>query len=210
MKAQILLFPLLLTGCAHFGNSETEDAWDIQQVNCEMRTPHEMGELDDLAVDIARRVLLAQTPHAGKNPIFTEEVRVRPEGDAIHTYARLRYATSTRSPRKMFTAEVFASMIYTPEVRRVYDISYKDNRLFPRRLFNRKIDLLSKINEEFERRDEMIMPMPLIGNRMDLLLPRGEAWQKHNLSDDHAWHVYSADDHIGRRWADAEAEKPQR
>ena len=168
-------------------------------------TEHEL-----LALDIARRSVLAHYPKAGRNPIRTLQVKTRPEGDVIHTYARVAWSECEQAPRKSYESEVFATMIYTPDIRRLYDISYKDNRLKPWRMFNRRIDLLSKINEELERRDPLRMATPLVGNRHDLLVPRSREWIRHELRGDHAWHASSADDYISPSWLHLETPVPVR
>lgn len=168
-------------------------------------TEHEL-----LALDIARRSVLAHYPKAGKNPIRTLQVRVRPDGDVVHTYARVAWTDAAIGSGKSYESEVFASIVYTPDLRRLYDISYKDNRLKPWRMFNRRIDLLSKINEDLERRDPLRMATPLIGNRQDLLVPRKQEWIRHPLGGDHAWHASSADDYIDPRWQHLEMPVPVR
>jgi hypothetical protein len=165
-------------------------------------------ELEHLAVDIARRSVLAHYPHASRNPIRTMQVQVRPEGDVVHTYARLAWSKDHGEPDKFYESEVFASLVYTRGIRRIYDISYKDNRLIPWRICNRRIDLVSKLNEDYERRDPLRMPAALVGHRLDVLAPRSYWWRYHPLQGDHAWHAISADAHIKRSWRPYEPPAP--
>ena len=167
-----------------------------------------LGELEYLAVDIARRSILAHYPQAGHDPMRTLEARVRPEGDAVHTFAKVQWSFTDARGTRYHEAEVFASLIYTPDARRMFDISYKDNYLVPHRAFNRKVDLLSKFNEEFDRRDPLRMPAPLVGRRMDFLAPRRAGWVWNILSGDHAWHANVADDQIHPAWIPSEPPVP--
>ena len=158
------------------------------------------GELEAIAVDIARRSVLAHYPTAGRHPIRTLEIRTRPEGDVVHTFARLQFAVSYFSGKKFHESEVYATLIYTSEIRRVIDLGYKDNCLTAHRLFNRRVDLISKINEDYERRDPLQMPAPLVCRRLDLLPPRNAPWYWSLIGGDHAWHANAADSHIRHRW----------
>ncbi len=167
-----------------------------------------LGELEFLAVDIARRSVLAHYPKAGRHPIRTLEVKVRPEGDIIHTYAKLEWSKTICRKTFMYNAEVSSSIVYTPENRRVFDLTYKDNTLIPGRIWNRRIDLVSKINDEFDRLDPLRSPAPLIGNRMDILAPRQRSWVDHSLRDDHAWHVYAADEYLAPEWLHLQSSAP--
>lgn len=168
-----------------------------------------LGELERLAVDIGRRCILAYYPVAGEDPMRTLEVRVRPAGDVINTYVKIQWSYTDARGSRFHESEIFSTLIYTPETRRMIDISYKDNHLQPHRAFNRRIDLLSKFNEEFDRRDPLRMPAPTVGNRMDFLAPRRAAWVWHYLSGDHAWHASAADDQIAPRWAPVETPVPR-
>ena len=166
------------------------------------------SEAELLAVDIARRALLARYPAVARQPVRTLEVRVRPEGDVLHTYARLHWTLDKKEPFQFHECEVFASLVYTPDLRRIYDISFKDNRLHPWRVFSRQVDLVSVINEELERRDTLRMASPLVGNRQSVLVPRSRRWLHHPLRGDHAWHAGAADDHVSPRWWRAESAVP--
>ncbi len=173
-----------------------------------MMPVRDTGELEFLAVDIARRAVLAHYPQVGHDPMRTMEVRVRPEGDIIHTFAKVQWSyTDARGPR-YHEAEVYASLVYTPDARRMYDISYKDNYLVPHRAFNRRIELVSKYNEAFERRDPLRRPAPLIGRRLSFLAPRRSRWVWHLLGGDHGWHVFSADDEIAPAYYPVEPPVP--
>ncbi len=163
-----------------------------------MQTPPLMGELEFLAVDIARRSVLAQHPRAANAPIRTVEFLVRPAGDEVHTYAKLLWTPKEReSIFKWYTSEVYATLIYTREMRRVYEISYRDNFWVPFRNFTH-IDLVSKINEEFDRRDGVRAPHPqmLPGPRLDCLAPRARTWRFNPFGGDRPWHVSIADDRV--------------
>lgn len=168
------------------------------------------SELECLAVDIARRSVLAHYPKAAARPIRTLQVRSRPQGDVVHLYARLQWSCGLPGFVRSYESEVFASLIHTPDIRRIYDISYRDNRLKPWRVFNRRIDLISRLNKEFERRDPLRMATPLVGNRQDMLVPRSRPWIYHPLQGDHGWHAGAADDYIAPRWAPLEAPIPLR
>ena len=180
VSALLLLFVFMMTADVAFrrttcsnGSRRTRSSDRIGRDRCRGTSPicdEGPNELELLALDIARRAVLAHYPHAGRNPMRTLQVKVRPEGDVVHTYARLAWAPDHRHPEKHFESEVFASVIYTTDIRRIFDISYKDNRLKPFRLFNRRVDLVSKLNEDLERRDPLRMATPLVGNRQDLLV----------------------------------------
>ncbi|MBI1247946.1 hypothetical protein GC197_08920 [bacterium] len=167
-----------------------------------------MGELEKLAVDIGRRCILAYYPVAGEDPMRTLEVRVRPAGDVVHTYAKIQWSFTDVRGSRFHESEIFSTLVYTPQTRRMIDISYSDNHLEPHRAFNRRINLLSKFNEQFDRRDPLRMPAPEVGNRMDFLAPRRASWVWNYLSGDHAWHVFAADDQVAPRWAPVETPIP--
>ena len=158
-----------------------------------------IGELEQLAVDIARRALLAHKPHAAKEPFHTVEVQVRPEGDVVHTYARLMVMEDDEDDRP-FECEVFASLVYTRGCRRMFDISYRDNDCVPDRYHQRTAELLSAFNTEFERRDPLQMATPMVGPRMDVLAPRSRGWIWNLFQGDRVWHVFNADDRVRDGW----------
>lgn len=158
-------------------------------------------ELELLAVDIARRTLLAYYPSASRAPIRTTEVWVRPKGDIIYTYARLIWSLDRRE-RRSYSCEVFSSIIYMPERRRMYELSYQDNYKHPHRNHELTADVASKYNEYFKSRDPLMLPHPLIGSRLDLLEPRSRAWRWNPFSGDRGWHVWLADSRPKRRWMD--------
>ena len=173
-----------------------------------------LGELEALAIDVARRTVLAYHPHAANLPMYTLEVRVRPEGDLVHTYARLHVRKSHKpvrkhrklaklfhSPERLTEAEVFATFIYTPGYRRLVDVSYEHDRLIPFRLYNRTADIVTMYNREFENRDDLRMRVPLVGQRTDMLAPRSHKWMWNPLQGDHGWHAFMADDYVAPGWS---------
>jgi hypothetical protein len=138
--------------------------------------------------------VLAYYPHAAEYPIRTLEVRIRPEGDVVHTYARMNL-NQHHYDHYSIKAEVFASLIYTPQYRRVIDLSFRDNGL-PHRDCNRTAEIVTQYNNEFERRDPLEMRHRAVGPQMDELAPRSRHWIWCALQGDHGWHAFQADDYI--------------
>lgn len=158
-----------------------------------------IGQLEQLAVDIARRTLLAHKPHLAKDPIYTVTSEVRIEGDIIHTYARLRIPDDDDDDdddddmELPFEAEVFSSLVYTRGFRRMMDLSYRDNCATPTRICRRTADVVSAYNTEFERRDPLQMSMPPLGDHVKTLVPRKRRWIWNPFQGDHGWHIFNAD-----------------
>jgi hypothetical protein len=133
------------------------------------------GELELLAVDIARRSLLALHPYAADQPIITLEVVVRPHGHVVETYVKLqwyrRHWWNLRGPRKTYESEVSAAIVYHPDHRRVYDISYVDTAYLPLRNIDMTSQVAATYNEDFALRDGTGLPPKLLSDRIDLLEP---------------------------------------
>lgn len=127
-----------------------------------------------LAVDIARRTLLALHPHAARKPIVTLAVRVRPQGHAVHTYAKLRwYRKCMWRPNDFgeFESEVSASLVYHPDRRRVFDLSYQDNAYLTYLCVDRASQIVASYNEDFALRDGVGLPPRMLSHRLDVLEP---------------------------------------
>ena len=149
------------------------------------------GEITGLAVDIARRVVLAYYPKASRHVIQTEDVNFRRQGDQIHTYARVIWSVNKKYT---YASDVFASIVYTPNLRRVYEVRYKDNFHIPMRNFNETSPVITAINNDFKNRDPLMMPTEKLGSRTDLLVPRSWKWRWNPFSGDRDWHVGIAKD----------------
>ena len=156
-------------------------------------------ELAALAVDIARRTLLAQHPHTAKSVIYTAEIMVRPQGDVTHLYARLIWMKHPRGHRS-YHSEVFATLVNVTETRRVFDLDYKDNCGVPFHNFGRAPEIISMINDDLKQRDKFGMPHPSVGPDLEYLAPRTRRWLWNGLSGDRQWHVSIADDRVAPRW----------
>lgn len=134
--------------------------------------------LELFAVDIARRCLLALHPYAADEPILTLEAVVRPSGHIVHTYARLqwhrRHWWNLRGPAKAYETEVSASIVYHPDRRRVFDVSYVDNAYFPFRNIDMTSQVTASYNEDFALRDGTGLPPKFLSDRVDVLEPYPE------------------------------------
>jgi hypothetical protein len=135
--------------------------------------------LELFAVDIARRCLLALHPYAADEPILTLDVVVRPSGHIVHTYARLqwhrRHWWNLRGPAKVYETEVSASIVYHPDRRRVFDVSYVDNAYLPFRNIDMTSQVTASYNEDFALRDGTGLPPKFLSDRVDVLEPYPEA-----------------------------------
>jgi hypothetical protein len=131
--------------------------------------------LELFAVDIARRSLLALHPYAAKEPVLTLDVVVRPSGHIVHTYARLqwhrRHWWNVRGPAKVYQTEVSASIVYHPDRRRVFDVSYVDNAYLPFRNIDMTSQVTASYNEDFALRDGTGLPPKFLSDRVDVLEP---------------------------------------
>jgi hypothetical protein len=127
-----------------------------------------------MAVDIARRTLLAMHPYAAKHPIVTLDVVVRPSGHQVHTYAKLQWRRAhwwRRGEAKVYESEVSASFVYHPDQRLLYDISYVDDAWLPLRNYDRASDVVAAYNEDFGLRYGTGLPPWLLSDRIDVLEP---------------------------------------
>jgi hypothetical protein len=131
--------------------------------------------LELLAVDVARRALLALHPYAADQPIVTLDVIVRPSGHEVHTYARLEWYRhhwwQASDVRKTYQSEVSMSMVYHPDHRRLHDISYVDNAWLPFRNVDMSSQVVASYNEDFALRDETGLPPKFLSDRIDVLEP---------------------------------------
>ena len=145
--------------------------------------------------------MLAYYPRYARMSILTSDVQVRYEGDMVHTHTRLRWLPK-KSEKRVREAEVFCSFIYTDGFRRLYDLEYRDNLKYPHRNCLRTAKIKGQCNLELDTRDPLGMGHPMVGPNIDRLGPRELSWIAHPLGDDHAWHVYNADDRgkEGRPW----------
>ncbi|MEM0925160.1 MAG: hypothetical protein AAGJ83_03910 [Planctomycetota bacterium] len=159
-------------------------------------------ELIELAVDVARRVVLAYHINASRHPIRTLEVDFRRQGDQVHTHTRLSWS-SHRKGTKLYESDVFASFVYTPTVRRIYDLQYRDNCRVPLSQFDLATPIVTQINDDLKRRDPLGRPTLKLSSRSDVLMPRSRKWRWNPFSGDRDWHVGVADDR-----ADRPARKP--
>ena len=136
--------------------------------------------LDMLAVDIARRSLLAVHPEAGYRPIITEEVLVRRQGHYVRTYARLRWYKKHlwQKGRNItrYQSEVSASIVYHPERRRVTDLSYIDNAFLTFRNIDRASQVVATYNEDFSLRDDVGIPAKVLSQNVNVLQPTRNTW----------------------------------
>ncbi|MEO1525612.1 MAG: hypothetical protein AAFX06_09250 [Planctomycetota bacterium] len=152
------------------------------------------AELIALAVDIARRVVLAHYKHAGLNSIHTCDVRYQRQGDQIHTYARVSWSPE-RMRRNSYQSDVFASIVMTRGLRRVYRVGYKDNYRFPRASsIDETSPIVTQINDDFRNRDPLGLETEKLGSRTDVLLRRSRNWLSNLFSGDRDWHVGIAKD----------------
>ena len=157
---------------------------------------YQPGELESLAIDLARRVVLAYDPKAGKQPIQTVNVEVRSEGELVHLYARVKAESKTgillhRS--KPILWDVSATLIYRPSLRRVVDLNVKTDGLIPYRVCPRIPQLVTALNDEFDRLDPFGFPTPKLNWQLESLPPRTKEWIEAPLQGQHAWHVLQAD-----------------
>lgn len=134
---------------------------------------HDLLEL--LAVDIARRSLLAIHPYAAERPIVTLDVIVRPSGHDVHTYARLQWTRrhwwQGENQVKSYQSDVSATLLYHPDKRLIYDISYVDNAWLPFRNIDMTSQVAASYNEDFALRDKTGLPPKFLSDRADVLEP---------------------------------------
>lgn len=151
-------------------------------------------DLDALAADIARRVVLAHYRGAGRNSIRTRDIKVRRQGDQVHTYARVAWSLE-RSPRNIYHSDVFASIVMARGLRRVYRIGYKDNYKCPvSAVDDQSSPIVTQINDDFRNRDPIGMESEKLGSRLDVLPRRSCNWLLNLFSGDRDWHVGIAKD----------------
>jgi len=155
---------------------------------------------EKLAVDIARRTLLVHNACAANYPIRTAESSVRPQGDVVHLYARLIWQGGLLG-WSTYESEVFATVVYTPNLRRVYELSYRDNCSVPLKNYDSTSKVITQYNTEFAGRDKFMMPHRDVGPDPDVLLPRSRTWRWNLLSGDRAWHAFNADDRTDSKWS---------
>lgn len=163
---------------------------------CELGCRQE-SDLNALAIDIARRVVLAHYKHAGRNSINTRDVRVRRQGDQVHTYARVAWSPD-KNRANVYHSDVFSSIVMARGVRRVYRIGYKDNFRVPMTNCDETSPIITQINDDFQNRDPLGLPSEKLSDRGDVLFPRSNNWLKSIFSGDRDWHVGIAKDrHCG-------------